>query len=293
MKSRLVRICLYCTYLYIWLRFVTLFQSISSNQRIVFYLSLCENSLVVVVVFPVPAAAPSPDEEAPAGPDMDVEELEKEPSGWKTQNASNLFSIGLSFSPSVEQVMLKVKVPLISCRMRTPLILCWASNRVNLRFWVTYCCHSFWGLKVVLCGPIVQFKVLFGKGYLWYKKQKIIQGTLLQTIKCLYLIDPVIVTYVQRLLCVGDQPMWCVHFRLWENLPMQRALLGSTLQVTKLNEVLKLCVAAAVPSPEEGAPVGPDMTDVEELEEEPSGWRTEHASNLFSTGLVFSPSVEL
>lgn len=59
-------------------------------------------------------------------------------------------------------------------------------------------------------------------------------------------------------------------FRLWKNLPMQRALLGSTLQVTKLNEVLKLCVAAAAPSPEEGAPVGPD-TDVEELEEEPSG----------------------
>lgn len=61
---------------------------------------------------------------------------------------------------------------------------------------------------------------------------------------------------------------------------MQRALLGSTLQVTKLNEVLKLCVAAAAPSPEEGAPVGPD-TNVEELEEEPSGWRTEHASNFF------------
>lgn len=73
---------------------------------------------------------------------------------------------------------------------------------------------------------------------------------------------------------------------------MQRALLGSNFQVTKLNDVFKLCVAAAAPRPEEGAPVGPG-TDVEELEEEPSGWRTECASNLFSTGSIFCPSVGL
>lgn len=50
-------------------------------------------------------------------------------------------------------------------------------------------------------------------------------------------------------------------------------------------------VAAAAPSPEEGALGGPD-TDVAELEEEPSGWRTEHTSNLFSTGAFFSSSLE-
>lgn len=76
----------------------------------VFYLP-CYNS--AVVLFPVPAATPNPDEEAPVGPGMYVDELEKEPSGWITQNTSNFDSTGLSFPPSVEQVMLKAKVPLL------------------------------------------------------------------------------------------------------------------------------------------------------------------------------------